>query len=237
MAESIKQSTRIQTSILNGIEKKALVAMASRMPAWVTSDMLTWLGFIGAAIAAVGYALSDYNLAWLWLTYVGIILNWFGDSLDGTLARVRKTQRPVYGFYLDHNMDGITLSMVCIGVGLSGMLHFAVAMLVLVVYLLLSIYAYIVIDLKGEHKLTYGKMGPTEFRVIVILITMVYHFVPAVHNYEKITTFLGQPVVIGMFDYFASGVLLILTVIYFTTLIKDGIVFSKADPLPKRRSE
>jgi len=237
MAESIKQSTRIQTSILNGIEKKALVAMASRMPAWVTSDMLTWLGFIGAAIAAVGYALSDYNLAWLWLTYIGIILNWFGDSLDGTLARVRKTQRPVYGFYLDHNMDGITLSMVCIGVGLSGMLHFAVAMLVLVVYLLLSIYAYIVIDLKGEHKLTYGKMGPTEFRVIVILITMVYHFVPAVHNYEKVTTFLGQPVVIGMFDYFASGVLLILTVIYFTTLIKDGIAFSKADPLPKRRSE
>lgn len=237
MAESIKQSTRIQTSILNGIEKKALVAMASRMPSWVTSDMLTWLGLVGAVIAAFGYALSDHNLAWLWLTYAGIILNWFGDSLDGTLARVRQTQRPVYGFYLDHNMDGITLTIVCIGIGLSGMLHFAIAMLVLVVYLLLSIYVYIVIDLKGEHKLTYGKMGPTEFRLIVIILTMIYHFVPSVHNYAKVTTFLGQPVVIGMFDYFASGVFVILAVIYITTLVKDGLAFAKQDPLPKRRSE
>ena len=237
MAEGINQSKRIQTSILNGIEKKALVAMASRMPAWVTSDMLTWLGFIGAVLAAFGYALSDHNLAWLWLAYAGIILNWFGDSLDGTLARVRKTQRPVYGFYLDHNMDGITLAAVCIGIGLSNMVHFSIAMLVLAVYLLLSIYVYIVIDIKGEHKLTYGKMGPTEFRVIVIILTMIYHFIPAVHSYAKITTFLGKPVVIGMFDYFASGVLLILTVIYITTLVKDGIAFSKADPLPERHDK
>lgn len=235
--EGIRQSERIQTSVLNGIEKKALVSMASKMPDWVSSDMLTWIGFLGAVVAALGYALSDKSLAWLWLAYLGIILNWFGDSLDGTLARVRKQQRPVYGFYLDHNMDGITLTIVCIGVGMSNMVHFSIAMLVLAVYLLLSIYSYINIDLKGKHQLTFGKMGPTEFRVIVILITMVYHFFPGVHGYSKLTTFLGKPIVWGMFDYFAIGVLSILTVIYLVTLVKDGIEFSKADPLPERKKD
>ena len=79
-------------------------------------------------------------------------MNWFGDSMDGTLARVRKQQRPVYGFYLDHNIDGITLTIVCVGAGLSNMVHFSLAMLVLAVYLLLSIYTYINIDLKASPR-------------------------------------------------------------------------------------
>ena len=235
--EGIRQSERVQTSVLNGIEKKALVAMANKMPEWVSSDMLTWVGLLGAVIAAFGYALSNYNLCWLWLTYLGIVMNWFGDSLDGTLARVRKQQRPVYGFYLDHNVDGITLTIVCVGAGLSNMVHFSLAMLVLAVYLLLSIYTYINIDLKGKHQLTFGKMGPTEFRLIVILLTMIYQFFPSVHNYTKITTFLGKPVVWGMFDYFIAGVFVILTIIYLVTLIKDGIEFAKLDPLPKRKKD
>lgn len=235
--EGIRQSERVQNSVLNGIEKKALVAIANKMPEWVSSDMLTWVGLLGAVVAAFGYALSNYNLCWLWLTYLGIVMNWFGDSLDGTLARVRKQQRPVYGFYLDHNVDGITLTIVCVGAGLSNMVHFSLAMLVLAVYLLLSIYTYINIDLKGKHQLTFGKMGPTEFRLIVILLTMIYQFFPSVHNYTKITTFLGKPVVWGMFDYFIAGVFVILTVIYLVTLIKDGIAFAKADPLPKRKQD
>ena len=235
--EGIRQSERVQNSVLNGIEKKALVAIANKMPEWVSSDMLTWVGLLGAVVAAFGYALSNYNLCWLWLTYLGIVMNWFGDSLDGTLARVRKQQRPVYGFYLDHNVDGITLTIVCVGAGLSNMVHFSLAMLVLAVYLLLSIYTYINIDLKGKHQLTFGKMGPTEFRLIVILLTMIYQFFPSVHNYTKITTFLGKPVVWGMFDYFIAGVFVILTVIYLVTLIKDGIEFAKEDPLPERRKE
>ena len=117
------------------------------------------------------------------------------------------------------------------------MVHFSLAMLVLAVYLLLSIYTYINIDLKGKHQLTFGKMGPTEFRLIVILLTMIYQFFPSVHNYTKITTFLGKPVVWGMFDYFIAGVFVILTVIYLVTLIKDGIAFAKADPLPKRKQD
>ena len=88
----IKQSTRIQTSLLNGVEKKALVWMASRMPQWVTSDMLTWFGLFGSAVCGLGFFLTHYSIYWLWLSCLGLVINWFGDSLDGTIARVRNSQ-------------------------------------------------------------------------------------------------------------------------------------------------
>ena len=97
----MEHSKRIQTSVLNGVEKKALVWLAQRQPKWMNSDMLTLIGVIGSIVVAAGYVLSNYNMAWLWLASAGFLINWYGDSLDGTLARVRGTQRPVYGFYLD----------------------------------------------------------------------------------------------------------------------------------------
>ena len=130
-----EQSKRIQTSILNSAEKKVLVWLASRQPRWMTSDILTFIGVLGAVIAAVGYALSNYDIRWLWFASFGFFVNWYGDSLDGTLARVRGTQRPVYGFYLDHCIDGITMAIMCVGAGLSDLLNLYIAMAVLVVYL------------------------------------------------------------------------------------------------------
>ena len=90
-----EQSKRIQTSVLNAAEKKVLVWLASRQPRWMTSDILTFIGVLGAVIVAVGYALSNYFIQWLWLASFGFFVNWYGDSLDGTLARVRSLQRPV----------------------------------------------------------------------------------------------------------------------------------------------
>ena len=235
--EGLRQSERVQTSILNGIEKKALISMANKMPDWVSSDMLTWVGCLGAVVAAVGYALSDHSLAWLWLAYLGIIMNWFGDSLDGTLARVRKQQRPIYGFYLDHNMDGITLTIVCIGVGLSNMVHFSIAMLVLAVYLLLSIYTYINIDLKGKHQLTYGKMGPTEFRVIACLLIMCVIFFPCIREFHTSMHFLGREVALTALDIAGLVILAVLVLIYLVTVIQDARGYAKADPMPERRDD
>ena len=111
-------AVRIQTSILNALEKKVLVWLAERQPKWVTSDMLTYIGTFGAAVIAVGYILSAWNINFLWLSSLGFIINWYGDSLDGTLARVRQTQRPIYGYYLDHTIDTINEVMIFIGVGL-----------------------------------------------------------------------------------------------------------------------
>lgn len=91
-------STRIQTSILNALEKKVLVWLAGKQPRWVTSDVLTYIGVLGAVICAVGFALANLDIRYLWLSSLGLVINWYGDSLDGTLARVRNTQRPVYGF-------------------------------------------------------------------------------------------------------------------------------------------
>ncbi|MBQ5486873.1 MAG: CDP-alcohol phosphatidyltransferase family protein [Bacteroidales bacterium] len=100
-----KKAVRIQNSILNGAEKKALAWLAERQPKWVVSDMLTLVGIIGALMIGAGFVLCSKNINWLWLSIAGFVVNWYGDSLDGTLARVRNTQRPLYGYYLDHTVD------------------------------------------------------------------------------------------------------------------------------------
>ena len=148
--EEKQQANRIQTSILNPFEKKILVWLAGKMPAWVTSDMLTFVGFLGALIIAAGYALSNLNLNWLWLACFGFLVNWFGDSLDGSLARVRGTQRKTYGFFIDHNVDVINETIMFIGVGMSPLVNLTFMMALLVSYMMLSVYVYIDCHLKGE---------------------------------------------------------------------------------------
>ena len=139
-----ESSTRIQTSILNRAEKVALVWLAKRQPRWVTSDFLTYLGVLGAVLYAVGCFLANDNIQYLWLASLGMVVNWYGDSLDGTLARVRELQRPIYGFFIDHTLDAGTISIMCIGAGLSPMFRFDIALLVLAGYLgIVGIYLYL----------------------------------------------------------------------------------------------
>lgn len=226
-----EQSKRIQTSILNSLEKKALVWLASRQPKWMTSDMLTVIGVLGAVVVAVGYALSNYDISWLWLSSFGYFVNWYGDSLDGTLARVRGTQRPVYGFYLDHCVDGMTMAIMCIGAGLSKMLNLYIAMAVLVVYLLLSISVYINAHLKGEFKLTYAGMGPTEFRIIMVLVNTLFVYVAPLREFSLTLNVLNNEIVLGSFDFIGFAILIILSVIYLTNFAGDAKGYAEADPL------
>ena len=228
-----EQSKRIQTSFLNGIEKKVLVWLAARQPRWVTSDILTIIGVLGAVVVAVGYLLSNYSVQWLWLASFGFLLNWYGDSLDGTLARVRSTQRPIYGFYLDHCVDGVTMAIMCVGAGLSRMLNLYIAMAVLVVYLLLSISVYINAHLKGEFKLTFAGMGPTEFRLIMILVNTLFVYIAPLRTYSVSFEVFNSPVVLGVFDYIGLGILLVLMTIYARNFIYDTKWYAKADPLRK----
>lgn len=134
-----ESSERIQTSILNGLEKKVLIKLATIQPRWVTSDMLTYLGVVGAIICAIGFTLAHINIHYLWLSSLGLVINWYGDSLDGTIARVRQTQRPVYGFFIDHSLDAVTIIIMCIGAGFSPIFRLDIALLVLAGYLALSI--------------------------------------------------------------------------------------------------
>lgn len=226
-----EQSKRIQTSVLNAAEKRLLVWLAQRQPRWVTSDLLTAIGVVGAVVVAVGYILSNLDPAWLWLSSLGFVINWYGDSLDGTLARVRKTQRPIYGFYLDHNIDGITMAIMCIGAGLSSLLGLYIAMGVLAVYLLLSISVYINAHLKGEFKLTYAGMGPTEFRLIMVGVNTLFATIPPLREWAVRFTLLGEPIALGAFDFVGLAILAVLIVIYLSNFKHDADTYAKLDPV------
>lgn len=228
-----EQSVRIQTSVLNGIEKKVLIYLAKRQPRWMTSDMLTFIGVIGSVLGAIGYILSNLNIVWLWLSTAGYIINWYGDSLDGTLARVRHTQRPIYGFYIDHCVDGITTAIICIGAGLSQLMNLGIAMTVLVLYLLLSISVYINSHLKGEFKLTYAGMGPTELRLIMIIVNTLYIYVAPIRNFAMHIYIFGNDITLGAFDFVAIGLILVLAAIYIQNFFSDAKGYAKIDPLPK----
>lgn len=227
-----EQSVRIQTSFLNAAEKKALVWLAERQPKWMTSDILTFIGFLGAVIIAVGYALSA-NPVFLWLASFGWIINWYGDSLDGTLARVRKQQRPVYGFFIDHTVDCINESIMVIGIGMSPFMKFDVAIMCLVAYLLISVYVYISAHLKGEFKLTYGKMGPTELRVIMIIVNTLWFFIPWLREYSLDIKMFGNIYSFSVLDFVGIFLFVGILIAYFGSLIKDGREYAKADPLKK----
>lgn len=227
-----ENSVRVQTSFLNAIEKKVLVWLAGRQPSWVTSDMLTFIGFVGAVIVAVGYALCS-NPAFLWLASLGWMINWYGDSLDGTLARVRGQQRPVYGFFIDHNVDCINEAIMFIGIGLSPLMNLDIALIVLVAYLIISIYVYISAHLKGEFKLTYGKMGPTELRVIMVIVNTLWFFIPWLREYRCEFNALGSAWSLSILDFVAIAIFIGIAASYITSLYKDGKAYAKSDPLKK----
>ena len=226
-----EQSKRIQTSLLNGVEKRVLVWLAQRQPRWITSDMLTVIGVVGAVVVAIGYLLSNYNISWLWLASLGFIINWYGDSLDGTLARVRGTQRPIYGFFIDHNIDGVTMALMCVGAGLSDMLNLYIAFAVLAVYLLLSISVYINAHLKGEFRLTYAGMGPTEFRLVMITVNTLFVCVAPLREWVLNFSIAGVPIAFGVFDCIGLGILLVLILIYLGNFAQDTKEYAAIDPV------
>lgn len=168
---SRKSINRIQDNILARSERKVLTWICGRMPQWVTPDILTALGMVGAVAIFAGYATSSFGPGWLWLAIAGIALQWFGDSLDGSLARYRKIERPKYGYFLDHSCDGVTTVLMLAGMGLSPYIRVDVALFAVAGYLLLSIHAYLSVYTVGELKLSYLAAGPTELRVVVITMT------------------------------------------------------------------
>ena len=232
-----KQAKRIQTSILNASERKALVWLAERQPRWVTSDMLTWLGVFGSFLIMAGYILSNFNINWLWLSNFGLIVNWYGDSLDGTLARVRKTQRPIYGYYLDHTVDGINETLMFVGIGLSPFLNLYTALAMLIIYLQLTLNVSMNAHLKAEFKLTYAGLGPTEFRIVAILLNTALIFIKPWQQFEHTFTLAGKEFTAHALDYPGLIILAILLLIYIVTITKDTRYYAKIDPLPTHKDE
>jgi phosphatidylglycerophosphate synthase len=158
---------RVNRALTSGMEKRALLWMAVRAPAWVSSDQLTVLGLCAQIAAGFGYALARYDRRALLLVILCLVVNWLGDSLDGTLARVRKQQRPRYGFYVDHMVDVFGAVALMGGLGCSGFVHWPTAVAMLVGFLLLSSESYLATYTLARFEMSQGLFGPTEIRILL----------------------------------------------------------------------
>ncbi|HEY3839097.1 MAG TPA: CDP-alcohol phosphatidyltransferase family protein, partial [Bryobacteraceae bacterium] len=167
-SSEFRPAERSHRSLLAGAEKRLLLWLAARMPAWINSDHLTALGFVSLFGVGAAYWYARYNRAGLVLATLFFILNWFGDSLDGTLARVRNRQRPRYGFYLDHVLDACGSICIFAGLALSGYMSERVAVGLLVAYFLLSIEVYLATYTVGKFHLSFAAFSPTELRLLLI---------------------------------------------------------------------
>lgn len=174
--ENSKKAKRIIDTWTGKWEKKNLPKMARALPKWVTPDHLTVLGLIAGLIIAAGYILSWLSPLWLLLSNFGLLLHWYADSLDGTLARVRHKERERYGYFVDHICDAWTVSLICIALGLSPFLQFKIGLFLIVGYLLLNIYAHISAYTMNTFRISFGKFGPTEVRIIVGIINFALLF-------------------------------------------------------------
>jgi len=168
-AGSFKSATRVNRSLTAAVEKRALEWMARRAPCWLTSDQLTLLGLAGQIGAGAAYVLTRESRYALLLVNLCILLNWLGDSLDGTLARVRQQQRPRFGFYVDHLVDILGATALMCGLGLSGLVRWPVAIAMLIAFLLLAAESYLATYTLSRFELSQGIFGPTEIRILLII--------------------------------------------------------------------
>lgn len=163
-----REASRAQQSFLAPLEKRALVWMAQRTPSWINPDHLTLLGLLSLLGVGLSYWYASRNKAGLIAAIVFLVLNWLGDSLDGTLARVRNKQRPRYGFYVDHIIDAVGTFFLLAGIGLSGYMSERIAAGLLIVYFMLSIEVYLATYTLGSFHLSFWKFSPTELRLLLI---------------------------------------------------------------------
>ena len=168
-SNTFQDAEREQNSILAPLERVVLQALVRRLPRWVNSDHLSVLGLVAMFMGGVFYAASKQNPLMLHLVNFCIFLNWFGDSLDGTLARYRDRLRPRYGFYVDHIIDTFGALFLIFGLALSGYMSERIAAGVLIVFLMLAINSYLTAYALGVFKISQWKMGPTEMRLLLII--------------------------------------------------------------------
>ncbi len=166
------QHRRTARSVFTRFEKWALPRVAARLPGWVLPDHLTLLGLAAATFLAVAYLLTNRSPGWLWAANAALVAHWLGDSLDGTLARVRRIERPRYGFYLDHICDAYATFAIGLGLGLSPYMLLGTGLAIVTAYLVLSINVYLETYLFGEFRYGYGVMGPTEARTLLIALNL-----------------------------------------------------------------
>jgi archaetidylinositol phosphate synthase len=218
--------TRINNILLGPIERPILQWLAVHSPKWMNPDIYTAIGVSGCVITLVGYILSRFNPGYFWLATFGFFVNWYGDSMDGTLARYRHIERPVYGYFVDHIIDVIGQVLIFIGLGLSPYVSFNIACLALVAFLLMSVLVYLRTYVVGEFKLSYGKLGPTEARVVAVMLNTAMFFFGKQIWHLKINV-LGD-IAVNPYEIIVGLVALLLLYFFLMTAFKESLRLAKA---------
>jgi phosphatidylglycerophosphate synthase len=177
----MSEHVREHRALLANAEKRLLIAIAHRLPLWAHSDHLTALAMAAMAVAGGGYVLAQWDTRALWLVVFALAVNWFGDSLDGTLARVRKVERPTYGFYVDHVLDIAGATLLFGGLAASTYMSPVIALSLLVAYLLVAGEVFLATAVKGVFRMSFGGVGPTELRILLAVGTIALHNDPHVN--------------------------------------------------------
>jgi phosphatidylglycerophosphate synthase len=194
-----ENAARIHNGLTSNPERRVLVWMAERTPRWISSDHLTLLGFLAQVMAGASYAFSGWNRYSLLAGIFFLALNWVGDSLDGTLARLRQQQRPRYGFYVDHMVDSFGGLALMSGLAVSGYMHPYIAIGLLVAFLMLSIQSYLAAYTLGEFQLSFWRFGPTELRILLSAGNVALLYRPMVfHGHYRLFDVGGAVGLLGM---------------------------------------
>ncbi|HYE95554.1 MAG TPA: CDP-alcohol phosphatidyltransferase family protein [Rubricoccaceae bacterium] len=223
MAEQPVAKPRVNRIALARFEQWALPAMAKRLPLWVTPDVLTVVGILAALGIGVSYVLASYDLDWLWAASFLFVVNWWGDSLDGTVARVRRIQRERYGFFVDHQSDALSTLLIFGGIGVSELARLDIALAMILGYYLMMLLVDHVTIARGVFKISFGGFGPTEGRLFMMACNTAVWALgnPTAHV-------LGHPLQLfdGLGLITAGG----LVFIYVLTGLKERALLAKLDP-------
>jgi archaetidylinositol phosphate synthase len=221
----INNHRRVNDILLGPLERPTLKWLAAHMPAQVTPDTCTLVGVFGALLVTTSYLLSGYDSNFLWLASLGFIINWLGDSLDGTLARHRRIERPIYGFFVDHTIDAFSASIIVLGLGLTPYVSFNIACLTLIAYLLMCVLVFVRTGAVGEFKLSYGKLGPTEIRVFAVFLNTCMYFGGIQTSLGK-TGALSQ-IPFSIYDLFLAVLAILLFYFFLVTAIRESVRLAK----------
>jgi archaetidylinositol phosphate synthase len=210
---------------LASTEKRLLVWIAERLPGWVSSDQLSALGLAGMAGAAAAFVAGAAHPPALWLVVVALAVNWFGDSLDGTVARVRGRQRPRYGYYLDHVIDVAGTSMLLGGLAVSGFMTPLLAVTLLAAYLAVMAETFLATHVRGVFRMSFGGFGPTELRLVLSIGAVALMHRPVV-----------QVAGLGPFNLFDVGAVVAivgLVVAFTVSAVRNARALAREEPLPR----
>jgi archaetidylinositol phosphate synthase len=219
---NVKKAERVIETLTGPWEKRILPRMATALPEWVNPDHLTLLGILSSLAIGAGYALTRISIWWLWLCNFGLIVHWYADSLDGTLARVRHREREKYGYFVDHICDAWATLILCLGLGASQLMDMRAALLLAVGYFLLNIHVHIMAYTQGVFRISFGRFGPTEVRIFIFAVNIIL-----IYWNPQVATCGGDPVT--ALDVGGLALAAVFIIIFVVSSIRNSIELDRLD--------